>query len=551
MEGLSCRLVVITPDVYNSLKKNLGRYDEWLNTEHMGIVSSWFLCNHKSQVSDTFDVIRHNFVSMMEDFYSFMMFSEGRLKLAKSAWTVHCFLCSCGSLLFKRFIFFEQNVNRNHWVSTCLCNPWYFLLQYYKREKKNEIPEDLEGLDEDDFIHGFLMFDPQIGFIAEKDMDEKKKQQRNLYVWLMNLASFYYDAKSEGTLGELDFHMHCHLKREMVDSWKSRFNIKGFDWEAYMTDTNEFKENMPPDWFVFVAKWFMHGLNGPFGKITFFSKPYLSNIFKNSSKKAGKKFLPIRPNLIPGPSSVSFKQDDSCNCGVCCCLFMFDLVITQIAVSWIASLSDNGELPSSIQFGSSILSKTKCDALVLMATNFNLQKHLNSLYKLFREEIVVLIKRLWYLYLENVSGFKCIEKNKDWGNGTKAMKDLQNQFKKEMKGDYNPSNPFHLSAFKDLPDYRYQSKEFMDRNHVIVFPTSNFCNGELSSINFILGTGFPSKFSFHEILLKLYPSSIKEYNTKMEKNRNMIQEVVTPDQIPEGVTPIEIDNSSHSSRETD
>lgn len=165
---------------------------------------------------------------------------------------------------------------------------------------------------------------------------------------------------------------------------------------------------------------------------------------------------------------------------------MFDLVITQIAVSWKGPLNKNGELPPSIQFGSSVLSKTKLDSLPLMETNIHLQNHLYSLYKLFREEIMVLIEWLQYIYLENVSGFKCIEKNNDWGNGTKAIKELHYLFKKEMKGDYNPSNPFHLTAFKDLLDYYLQSKEFIDRNHSIVFPTSNFCNGELSSIKHIL-----------------------------------------------------------------
>lgn len=55
--------------------------------------------------------------------------------------------------------------------------------------------------------------------------------------------------------------MHCHLRREMVDSWKVWFNIKGFDWDAYMTKENEVKENKPPDWFIWVAKWFINGLN--------------------------------------------------------------------------------------------------------------------------------------------------------------------------------------------------------------------------------------------------------------------------------------------------
>lgn len=43
MEELSYCLVVITSEVYKKLKTNLGRYDAWMNTEHMNLVSSWFL----------------------------------------------------------------------------------------------------------------------------------------------------------------------------------------------------------------------------------------------------------------------------------------------------------------------------------------------------------------------------------------------------------------------------------------------------------------------------------------------------------------------------
>src|SRR5688572_17878999 len=80
-----------------------------------------------------------------------------------------------------------------------------------------------------------------------------------------------------------------------------------------------------PEWLIWVVKWFMNGLNGPFGTILKFHPLYLSTFFNDDSTMVQKVHHPIRCNLIPGHNSVAFTQDDSTNCEVCCLIFIIDL----------------------------------------------------------------------------------------------------------------------------------------------------------------------------------------------------------------------------------
>ena len=84
-------------------------------------------------------------------------------------------------IMYQLFHFFHQNLERTHWVSFCLCNPWYFLCKYYKNmtTKLDELPEVLENMGDNDFIHGFLYFDLQKGFVKQEDMTKKNIQYCN------------------------------------------------------------------------------------------------------------------------------------------------------------------------------------------------------------------------------------------------------------------------------------------------------------------------------------------------------------------------------------
>jgi len=80
----------------------------------------------------------------------------------------------------------------------------------------DELPEVLENMGSDDFIHGFLVFNPQHGFVEEENMTDKDCQFRDAYTWLMNMALHYHDCLCEDTLKYLDFRMHCSLQMHLV-----------------------------------------------------------------------------------------------------------------------------------------------------------------------------------------------------------------------------------------------------------------------------------------------------------------------------------------------
>ena len=75
------------------------------------------------------------------------------------------------ALLQNQFLFFEQNVKGIHWTSSCICNPWFSVLQWKKNKPGAELTEALESVDVNQYINGWLMFDPATGFIKENMMD--------------------------------------------------------------------------------------------------------------------------------------------------------------------------------------------------------------------------------------------------------------------------------------------------------------------------------------------------------------------------------------------
>ena len=136
------------------------------------------------------------------------------------------------------------------------------------------------------------------------------------------------------------------------------FQYENVNWsEAELSET-EVKNNGLPPGFIWVCKWFMHGLNGPFGSVSTLSSSFRSKILK--SDKTNNIHLQknkIKNNLIPNGSSTAFRQEDQYNCGVCCFMFMYDLITGQHPNSWRVPLADDGILPPQIILGNSVLNK--------------------------------------------------------------------------------------------------------------------------------------------------------------------------------------------------
>src|SRR5688572_28663570 len=227
-------------------------------------------------------------------------------------------------------------------------------------------------------------------------MSAHHKRLHNCYIWLMNMMLYYNDCKQEKNLVYIDFRMHVHLQWNQLKRWRSTFDVDESIWKEYWDHPDEPDKTMP-SWFLWVSKWFMHGLNGPFGSVSpvpniFLPKPQVHE------QVARAKLYKVN-NLFPNNKSIEFTQDNGWNCGVCCQFFFFDLIVSQHLVSWNCAKNSDGSLPDSIRFGSSILQGEIFDKLPNV--NFNIQAHINALYCLFWYKILIMMERLWFLYAEN------------------------------------------------------------------------------------------------------------------------------------------------------
>ena len=149
----------------------------------------------------------------------------------------------------------------------------------------------------------------------------------------------------------------------------------------------------------------LHGLDGPFGRVKIWSKEIKSAFYKFPDKF---QLRTVRPNLMPHRSSLVFQQSDSYNCGVCCLLFVYDFLVTQVFNTWHRKMGADNTLPEEIVFGSSVYNPA-------VAQQVDTKVHVTKLCNMFREELVILIKRLRYLYIECKFSNSKIQHLPTWG----------------------------------------------------------------------------------------------------------------------------------------
>lgn len=129
----------------------------------------------------------------------------------------------------------------------------------------------------------------------------------------------------------------------------------------------------------------MHGLDGPFGKVKLWSVELESALFSNPSKQGC--YETSLPNLVPNKQSLVFQQNNDYNCGVCCLLFIYDLLISQAFTSWQNKTDKKNILPKEIVFGTSCYN-SDVDDKVLLAD------HVKRICEMFCIELILLIERL-------------------------------------------------------------------------------------------------------------------------------------------------------------
>jgi len=234
--------VVIETYQYKILKNDNGNYKEYLHSSHLGLTMQWMLRNSDSVVSNSFEIVRDDFIRTVTHFYDCMMTTKGNINSYENAYIIHKYLMKKHSIIQSRFIFFWENYGGNHWIISCLCNPWIFLLQAMKKEDKESINEDLENLD-DEIIHGWLTLDPLHGFLNEHTMDNDNKKSRDIFVWLLNLAALYNDCEHENTLCTLDFSMNRYLRYNKKSKWLQEFHLNVEAWNAFEEAQKEIEEH--------------------------------------------------------------------------------------------------------------------------------------------------------------------------------------------------------------------------------------------------------------------------------------------------------------------
>ena len=128
LKGKSYRKAVLNKQCYTTLKESSDNNQEYLSTEHLTLTSEWFCCNSNSKVTEMFDVVWSDFVKILNDFYNSMINMKECFDDERAAWNIHQFFMDQLSLLNNCFIFFEQNKGGIYWISSCLCNPWFYVL---------------------------------------------------------------------------------------------------------------------------------------------------------------------------------------------------------------------------------------------------------------------------------------------------------------------------------------------------------------------------------------------------------------------------------------
>src|SRR5688500_9361377 len=202
------------------------------------------------------------------------------------------------------------------------------------------------------------------------------------------MAAFYIDCDHQECLNKLDYTTNRYLRYNYKSKWLKKFTFTTKDLKAFddvQRGIEIFEEIIPPA-FHWALHWFIIGLDGPFGQVSGYGTDHLVYQLIPLNLKVKTQRKPTFQNLKPHSSSLVFCQSDLVNCGVCCSMFLYDMIITQNLTSWKHDLEANGTLPKLFKFGSSVLKANLYQLLPNLPKQFDLNDPLLTVYQLFREE---------------------------------------------------------------------------------------------------------------------------------------------------------------------
>ena len=103
----------------------------------------WMKHNPYSPISQSAKMVKDDFLKHLDNMYECLMSKDGNMKCYEHAFVVHKYLLEKPNILPSRFIFFNTNYHQNHWVVSCLCNPWIYLEKAMKKANKDSIGENI------------------------------------------------------------------------------------------------------------------------------------------------------------------------------------------------------------------------------------------------------------------------------------------------------------------------------------------------------------------------------------------------------------------------
>lgn len=260
----------------------------------------------------------------------------------------------------------------------------------------------------------------------------------------------------------------------------------------------------------------MNGLNGPFGSVGTISAKFLQTFYKNDDKQRLTVWKAMPPFLLPSINEFAFMQNDSVNCGICILLFMIDLVASQSDKSWEVPPNDASPFSNSIKMGTTFFdSEVMTEQYKQLPYSDIYRNHCLLLYHVFREEIVVLMERLRFLYLETIQDLHSIEIKEGWGEIGDKLKQLHKQLEGHINTARTPDQHNWASKVKKMKDNVYR-KALQDVTiHENASGAISFCYAGRDRVNDTLGILVESERDLEMIIYDMYAELLNQDVSKV------------------------------------
>ena len=161
-------------------------------------------------------------------------------------------------------------------------------------------------------------------------------------------------------------------------------------------------------------------------------------------------------------------------------------------------------MPGSSQLGSTFFNQSVLEEKVQRKIQEeDIKEHLLTLYNVFREELVILIERVRFLYLENIGGLSRIARLPDWGEVRPALKALHNNLTGHIDTETTPDKIGWATKIKKMKDNTLR-KQLEKLAFETVETTLAFSFASYEGVNETLGVGFGSERDLEKKIHGMY-----------------------------------------------